>query len=188
MANLVRCRILSDPREIERRQSIQSPGGLTLLRRNLGAARVLRYTRGAEVRHAVIVIALALSLAACDATVPVQESANGERRSSIELYLQTVDGMSEADQAAMREGRPFVGMTYEEAELAMRLIEVQIRIDGNVLQSRFQGPEGQGYTVFFDCADPNRVKDWTVFTDSEVEALSDFRDVHPCPPIPTLTW
>ena len=88
----------------------------------------------------------------------------------------------------MREGRPFVGMTYEEANLAMSLVEVQVEFGGSVLQASFQGSGRREYVVVFDCAEPNRVKDWSEFSRSEVESMSDFRDVHPCPPVPTLNW
>ena len=74
-------------------------------------------------------------------------------------------------------------MMYEEAIMVMSLVEKQVEFNEKILKAQFKNRANQIYVLLFDCGTPNRVKQWSAFTDEEVKEYTKFRDVHPCPPI-----
>ena len=115
--------------------------------------------------------------------MPLRERLNSEQKERIQHYLQKAEHLDGDQRRAMNQGIPFVGMTYEEATIAMTLVSWQGKVDGRVLKAQFAGGSGRTYVLFFDCGTPNRVMAWSVFTDEEIEELTEFPDVNPDLPI-----
>jgi hypothetical protein len=117
----------------------------------------------------------------------MREPPDSAKQESIQQYLETAGRLNNAQRQAMEDGKPFVGMTYEEATLAMILVDLNVKFDGKSLKAEFKDRMSRSYVLFFDDGTPRRVKTWSTFTDKEVEEFSTFRDVHPRPPvIPSL--
>ena len=70
------------------------------------------------------------------------ERSDGRKDEALEHYLETADHLSEEQRQAIKESRPFVGMTEEEANLSMTAGEVQVRFDGKLLQGQFRDRAG----------------------------------------------
>ena len=136
-------------------------------------------------RHLIIVF-LSAFLVSCGGVMATSERLGGKQQKDLEHYLETANHLSEKQRQAMKEGRPFIGMTHEEANLSMIAGERQDKLDGKLLRGQFRNRAGQKYMLAFDCGSPNRVESWSAFTDAEVRELGKFRDVRPCPPIPQL--
>lgn len=136
-------------------------------------------------RH-LIILFLSAALVSCAGVLTVSERSGGNQRQDVERYLETADRLSAKHRQAMRDGRPFIGMTHEEASLSMMAGEWQATLDGRLLRGQFWDNAGQQYILVFDCRSPNRVESWSAFSDAEVRELSRFRDVHPRPSIPEL--
>jgi hypothetical protein len=115
--------------------------------------------------------------------MPVRERISSAQQERIQHYIRTAEHLNEDQRQAMKQGKPFIGMTYDEARMAMTLVDWQGKFDGKILKARFKDSTSRLYVLFFDCGTPNRVKLWSAFTDEEVDELTKFRDVHPCPPI-----
>jgi len=115
--------------------------------------------------------------------MPLNERLNSERKARIQHYLQTAEHLDENQRQAIEQGLPFVGMTYEEATIAMTLVSRQGKLDGRMLKAQFAGGNGRTFVLFFDCGTPNRVTAWSVFTDEEIEELTEFPGVNPDLPI-----
>jgi hypothetical protein len=111
------------------------------------------------------------------------ESSNDSRMQDVQHYLETATHLNEEQRNAMLDGRPFIGMTLGEAELAMTLLQRQVVLSGEILQGKFRSMNGLIYIIAFDRGTPNRVVKWTSFTSEDMEELSTFPDPHPCPPI-----
>lgn len=117
----------------------------------------------------------------------MREPPDSAKQESIQQYLETAGHLNNAQRQAMEDGKPFIGMTYEEATLAMILVDLNAKFDGKILKAEFKDRMSRSYVLYFDCGTPLRVKTWNTFTDEEVEEFSTFRDVHPRPPvIPSL--
>ena len=125
-------------------------------------------------------------LISCHETISSRDQSTSGQAEIIEHYLKKADNLKDDQQKAMRAGVPFVGMTYEEANIAFTITDWKAKFDGKILKAEFMNSLGKTYTLYFDCGTPNRVTLWSAFTDEEVEELKKFRDIHPCPPIPQL--
>ena len=82
----------------------------------------------------------------------------------------------------MIEGQPFVGMTREEADLALTLLEESVELDKRVLRAVYVGGKGERYYVDFS-GDPPKVAFWSSFEADDIK-LTDPKDLRPEPPIP----
>jgi hypothetical protein len=137
--------------------------------------------------HSIFIVSLAIILVSCNGTMSMREPTDSAKQESIQQYLETAGHLNNAQRQAMEDGKPFVGMTYEEATLAMILVDLNVKFDGKILKSKFKDRMSRSYVLFFDCGTPSRVKRWSAFTDEEVEEFSTFPDVRPRPPfIPPL--
>lgn len=135
-------------------------------------------------RRIAPILLVTLLLAACSASVQKTNEV-ADTRESLDDYIDSVDHLSVDQQKAMRDGKPFVGMTLEEANKSMSYVKSRASLNGDVLEAEFQNQHGLTYVLFFDCGTPNRVSDWSMFKREDVEQIKQFRDVHPCPPIPS---
>ena len=133
--------------------------------------------------HLIFIVSLAIALVSCNGTISMREPPDSAKQESIQQYLETAGHLNNAQRQAMEDGKPFVGMTFEEATLAMSLADLNVKFDGKILKAEFKNRMSRSYVLFFDCGTPSRVKTWSAFTDEEVEEFSTFRDVHPHPPV-----
>ena len=140
-----------------------------------------------NLKHTIFIVSLAIVLVSCNGTMSMREPPDSAKQESIQTYLETAGHLNNAQRQAMEDGKPFVGMTYEEATLVMILVDLNVKFDGKLLEAEFKDRMSRSYVLFFDGGTPRRVKTWNTFTDKEVEEFSIFRDVHPRPPvIPSL--
>ena len=126
---------------------------------------------------------LAIVLVSCDGTILVSERLSSAQQEHVKQYLETAGHLNEDQRQAMKHGKPFIGMTFDEAGMAMTLVDWHGELDGRIFKAQFQDRAGRRYVIFFDSGTPNRVTLWSAFTDEEVKGLTTFRDVHPYPPI-----
>lgn len=80
---------------------------------NTGQGQARRVIRGL-----ILMLIGASLLSACVSKDAAERSP--EQRQRVESYLQTAAHLTPDQKQAMRQGRPFVGMTFAEADLAMR--------------------------------------------------------------------
>ena len=100
-------------------------------------------------------------------------------------YLQKVAHLTDEQKTAMMNYEPFLGMTIGEARIAMRQIEEpDITFNSKALRAVFIGQRKTKYVLIFNLGTPNRVVEWTTFTDEEVKEISKPRDHRPNPLIP----
>jgi hypothetical protein len=137
---------------------------------------------GQSLKHSIFIVSLAIVLVSCNGTMSMREPPDSAKQESVQQYLETAGHLNNAQRQAMEDGKPFVGMTYEEATLAMILVDFNAKFDGKFLKAVFKDRMSRSYILFFDGGTPSRVKTWNAFTDEEVEEFSTFRDVHPRPP------
>lgn len=137
-------------------------------------------------KRSIFIALLAVASVSCNKAIPVQEALGDSKQEQIEQYLETTEHLNEDQRQAMRDGTPFTGMTYEEVTMVMTIVGKQADCDGKILKAEFENMASQRYLLFFDCGVPNRVKQWSAFTDVESEEFTRFRDVHPGPPYITL--
>ena len=110
-----------------------------------------------------------------------------EHDQQIHTYIQKADHLTDKQKAAMKNYEPFIGMTIEEARIAMEQIgEPDISFNSKVFQAVFRGQQKTKYVLIFDLGSPNRVMEWTVFTKEEIEEISQPKDHQPNPYTPTL--
>jgi hypothetical protein len=75
-------------------------------------------------------------------------------------YLRRASHLSESDRDALLARRPFVGMTLEEAELALVLEDRLATVDDRPILAVFGDGRGRRYTVRFG-GSPPAVRSWT---------------------------
>ena len=137
-------------------------------------------------KHSIFIVLLAVASVSCNTAIPEHEGLSDSKQEHIQQYLETADHLNEDQRRAIREGKPFIGMTYDEVTMVMTIVGKQADCDGKILKAEFENMASQRYLLFFDCGVPNRVKQWSAFTDVESEEFTRFRDVHPGPPYITL--
>jgi hypothetical protein len=138
--------------------------------------------RWQELKHSIFIVSLAVVSVSCNTVTSAHEELSDSKQEHIQQYLETAEHLSDDQRKAMSVGKPFIGMTYEEVTMVMTLVERQANCDGKILEAEFKNMASQRYNLLFDCGEPNRVKQWSVFTDVESEEFTKFRDVHPGPP------
>lgn len=97
----------------------------------------------------------------------------------IESYLQSAAHLNEEQQTALRRHRPFVGMTLEEADLAMVKESSEITLGGETLNAVYRGRKGTRYHLVFQ-GDPPVLVDWSYFSAADIE-LTDPDKLRPQP-------
>ncbi len=108
-----------------------------------------------------------------EVTLPPSEELN--------VYLQTADHLNEKQKKEMSLRRPFVGMTIDEANLAMRQESTRLILSGEAMQAVYVGRAGVRYKLFFR-GDPPKVVDWTSVSDDQLQ-LTDPDLLRPTPPV-----
>ena len=99
----------------------------------------------------------------------------------LENYLRTADHLNEEQKEQMTRRRPFVGMTLEEANLAMRQESTKLILSGKAMQAVYVGGSGVRYQLYFQ-GDPPSVVNWTSVSDDQIE-LTDPNLLRPTPPV-----
>ena len=128
------------------------------------------YYTNMGIKTSLIII---LILTACASKLPSDTLLMSQK---IFDYLQTASHLDEEQKQAMMNHQPFLGMTFEEASLSMRLVEITVEIFDIPLQAVFTG-NNINYVIYFDGGIPNRVLEWSSFTDKDVqEILEDLRE------------
>ena len=131
------------------------------------------------------IIVIVIALISCGGNMPVHEQISSEQLEHIQHYLETAEHLNEDQRQAIKHGKPFIGMTYKEARMAMTPVDWHGILNGKILKAQFNDRANRRYVLIFDYGAPNRVKLWSVFAYREVKELTNFRDVHPSPPIPS---
>ncbi len=142
-----------------------------------------RFSRLGRPVRSLLILFLSAVLVSCGGSVTDTKRSAGADDEALERYLTTADHLSEEQRQAIKEGRPFIGMTEEEANLSMTESKVQATRDGKLLRAQFRDRAGREFKLEFDRGSPNRVLWWSGFTDAEVRDLTRHRDVHPRPPL-----
>ena len=99
------------------------------------------------------------------------------QRKKTSAYLQTASHLNEEQKQAMKDHQPFIGMTFEEACLAMHLDRITVELsDIDIpLQAVFTA-NSVSYIIYFDGGTPNRVLEWSSLPDADAkEVLENLR-------------
>jgi hypothetical protein len=102
----------------------------------------------------------------------------------LDQYLQTADHLTEKQKKNMAARRPFIGMTIDEANLAMSQESTKLVLSGKAMQAVYVGESGVRYNIYFQ-GDPLRVADWSYFSEDQMELL-DPDKLRPTPPVRTF--
>ena len=133
--------------------------------------------------HLILIIALSSPLLGSGGCAGTDTRSEVSLPPSEELhnYLQTADHLNEKQKKEMSLHRPFVGMTINEANLAMRQESTKLILSGEAMQAVYVGRSGARYQLFFQ-GDPPRVVDWTSVSDDQLQ-LTDPDLLRPTPPV-----
>jgi len=129
---------------------------------------------------AATLIALLCGFNGC-ATPPEESERALPPRADLERYLQSADHLDDEQKKQMASRRPFIGMTLEEANLAMRKESAELHVSGAIMQAVYVGGSGTRYYLYFE-GDPPRVVKWTAISDDEMK-LTDPDLLRPSPPL-----
>ena len=97
----------------------------------------------------------------------------------LDRYLQTADHLTEKQKKDLARRRPFVGMTLEEANLAMNQESVDSALSGKAFRAVYVGDAGVKY--WLQLGTPPRVANWSQFSRDDIE-LMDPDKLRPSPP------
>jgi len=115
------------------------------------------------------------------ATSPEDSKGALPPRADLERYLQTAGHLDAEQKKQMASRQPFVGMTLEEANLAMRKESTELKVSGATMQAVYVGGSGTRYYLYFE-GEPPRVVKWTAISDDEIK-LTDPELLRPSPPL-----
>lgn len=104
--------------------------------------------------------------------------------SVIERYLDGAEHLTEAQRESFSRGRPFVGMTIEEANVAMVPGAGSATLNGQLVSGIFHDRRGRKYELDFG-GTPAAVIAWRSEPGPEIE-LQDIDDLRPEPPFGIL--
>lgn len=105
-------------------------------------------------------------------------------KAKVQRYVEKAGHLDDNEMEAMLSGRPFVGMTVEEADLAMEREQCECRLDGRPMRATYRGGGGARYYLDFR-GEPPRVVFWSLFRHDEIE-LPDPRERRPRTPLPSF--
>ena len=142
-------------------------------------------TSGRQVTYLLLALLLSSLLLACGgcASSPEQAKTALPAKEELERYIRTADHLSEAQKKQMVRRRPFVGMTIDEANLAMQKASTDLVVPGAAFRAVYVGDAGVRYYLYFH-GKPSRVVDWSYFSGEEIK-LMDPEKLRPSPPIST---
>ena len=98
----------------------------------------------------------------------------------LDNYIQTANHLTEEQKKKLARRRPFVGMTMEEANLAMYRESTDAVLSGKAFRAVYIGDAGIRYYLEFQ-GDPPRVVNWSQFSRDQIE-LMDPEKLRPSPP------
>ncbi|MCP4697838.1 MAG: hypothetical protein GY862_13445 [Gammaproteobacteria bacterium] len=129
----------------------------------------------------VFAAALAGLLAACASQPRYGSAADiaAGKGKNIHAYLQTAEHLTKEQKTSMMKRRPFIGMTMEEAGLAMERGKSGVSTGGKTSPIVYTGGWGVQYSLFFGNSVPRRVENFWSISDKEVKELIKPRDLHP---------
>ena len=133
--------------------------------------------------HFVLAIALSslvLGSGGCAGTDKHSET-NLPSSEPLQNYLQSANHLDEKQKEDMALRRPFVGMTMDEANLAMRRESTKLILSGKATQAVYVGGSGVRYQIYFQ-GEPPKVVNWTAVSDEQIE-LTDPDLLRPTPPV-----
>ncbi len=138
-----------------------------------------------KVTYLLLALVLSSLLLACGgcASSPEEAKIALPAKEELERYIQTADHLSEAQKRQMARRRPFVGMTIDEANLAMHKESTDLVVPGAAFRAVYVGDAGVRYYLYFH-GKPARVVDWSYFSGEEIK-LMDPEKLRPSPPIST---
>jgi hypothetical protein len=100
-----------------------------------------------------------------------------QKHPTIKGYVESVDHLTEDQKKAMLNEQPFIGMTSDEAAMAMNFQNALVTLDGNILYGIYLDSDNTKYHVYFSGIIPE-VSFWSVFEFKDIE-LVDIENVHP---------
>ena len=120
-----------------------------------------------------------LMYASC-AYSPEQSKISLPPQEQLDRYIKTADHLTDKQEKELARRRPFVGMTLDEANLAMHQESVDSVLSGQAFRAVYVGESGIKYYLYFQ-GDPPRVVNWSQFSRDEIE-LMDPDKLRPSPP------
>jgi len=128
----------------------------------------------------IVPTTLLLTYGGC-ASSPGQSKISLPSQERLNNYIQTADHLTEKQKKDLARRRPFVGMTLEEANLAMYRESTDAVLSGKAFRAVYVGDAGIRYYLDFQ-GDPPRVVNWSQFSRDEIE-LMDPDKLRPSPPV-----
>jgi hypothetical protein len=135
-----------------------------------------------KVTHLFLAIAfssLLLTYGGCTST-PEQSRLTLPPQEQLDKYIQTADHLTDKQKKDLARRRPFVGMTLEEANLAMYRESVDPVLSRQAFRAVYVGEAGVKYYLYFQ-GEPPRVANWSQFSRDDIE-LIDPDKLRPSPP------
>ena len=146
--------------------------------------RVKAETSGQKVTYLLLALLLSSLLLASGGCASSEQAKTAlPAKEELERYIQRADHLSEAQKKQMARRRPFVGMTIDEANLAMHKESTDLVVPGAAFRVVYVGDAGVRYYLYFH-GKPARVVDWSYFSGEEIK-LMDPEKLRPSPPIST---
>lgn len=121
----------------------------------------------------ILIAFCSLSFTSSCAYTPIIDT----RLKTINEYIETADHLSETQKNALRDEKPFVGMTQHEAELTLGLQTSFVSLNDDVLYGVYSDSGKTEYHVYFT-GSPAKVNFWSLFTKEDAK-LTDLEDLHP---------
>jgi hypothetical protein len=123
-----------------------------------------------QISIGLLVLLLELTVSGC-ATAP--DAATVAKTQTLSHYLQQANHLDATQRTAMQQGRPFVGMRMEEADLSMQRVSGSEAPWGNLLRVLYYGGGANYYTVLF--SSQQIIHDYFFMTDPALERSFDAR-------------
>ena len=127
-----------------------------------------------------IVLSSVLLINSSCASSPKQSKISLPPQERLDRYLRTADHLTDKQKKELARRRPFVGMTMDEANLAMHQESIGSGLSGKAFRAVYVGESGVKYYLYFQ-GDPLRVVNWSHFSRDEIE-LMDPDKLRPSPP------
>ena len=109
------------------------------------------------------------------------QTIQNEKLQTINNYIKSSEHLSGTQKKAMLNEKPFIGMTNEEAGIAMQLKNSLVTLNGNILHGIYLDSSNNKYHVYFSGITPV-VSFWSIL-DFENVKLTDVEDLRPHSPL-----